>query len=165
MALYVIKGPSAIGFENETSPMGHIVFYPGTVVDDTTFPVIKQFARFGKLEPFTSVKDHVLKNPGCRVGLVRTYALGDVLILHAVAKFLQRTFPQSTFDILTAHRLVEAFSGSEIGVQNWKPDLPGFNIIFMLDGCLERDHDGGDLSYMHRVDIYLKALGWSKWSP
>ncbi len=160
MALYVVNGPSAIGFENETSPMGHIVFYPGTVVDTDTFPRVCPFIGMGKVKPFTSVKDYVQRHPGCRVGLVRTYALGDLLILHAVAKFLQRTFRQSTFDILTEPHLVEPFSGSEIGVQIWKPDLPGFNIVFMLDGCLERDHLGGPLSRMHRANIYLRTLGW-----
>jgi hypothetical protein len=160
MALYVVNGPSAIGFENETSPMGHIVFYPGTVVDTDIFPAVRSFIGLGKVKPFTNVKDYVQNHPGCRVGLVRTYALGDLLILHAVARFLQRKFPRSTFDILTAPHLVEAFSGSEIGVQIWKPDLPGFNIVFMLDGCLEKDHADGELSLMHRADIYLRTLGW-----
>lgn len=86
----------------------------------------------------------------------RTFALGDMLMLVPVVRYL-RTFGYDP-RIRTSDLFKEILTYLGILVElTERPHLGGFGIV--LDGTIERDHRDRSLSYFHRVHIYLKALG------
>lgn len=86
----------------------------------------------------------------------RTFALGDMLMLVPVVRYL-RTLGYDPW-IRTSDSFKEILDYLGILVElKERPHLGGFGVV--LDGVIERDHRDRSLSYFHRVHIYLKALG------
>ncbi len=159
MALYYNPGPSILSF---TGPGGYdqTVIVPGSVVCESFSPLIRQLANDGLLKMFGSLKEFLDDHPSSRLAFVRTYSLGDVLMLWAVINFVRRKYPFLNITLLTHCDIVPVFESCSIHVTAYRGAPEGYDLIFMLDSVLEKDHEGGDLSHMHRVNIYLRALGW-----
>lgn len=135
---------------------------PGSVLSDDISPMIRQLAGMGLMEPFDSVRSFIKEHPNARIAMIRTYALGDVLMLWAVINCVRRQYPFLNLTLLTDQSYVSVFEGSGMRVMAYRGIPEGYDLIFMMDSLLEKDHDGGDLSKIHRVNIYLRALGWER---
>ena len=110
-------------------------------------------------QSFRPVKNflaEVDEREGASFYIHRTFALGDMLMLVPVVRYL-RTLGYDP-RIRTSGLFKEILSCLGILVELIEhPHLDGFGIS--LDGTIERDHRDRSLSYFHRVHIYLKALG------
>lgn len=96
---------------------------------------------------------------------MRTYALGDVLMLIPVLKAFRRAAGISKPILLvTAHDISDGLGGLA-----WDADVRvgralgmrtyGADVHINMDWCLEVDHRGGPESDMHRCDIYAGVIG------
>ena len=113
------------------------------------------------LTPIDSFLNQLDKRKIKRFCIIRTYALGDVLMLVPVIRALRRrgydpfmrTIKewQPVLDLLDIE--VEAMEQSFRFVDDW-----GIN----LDGTLEQDHFRPTISKIHRIEIYFMALGMRK---
>jgi len=133
-----------------------VVVPPNCVIDLST---IRSFYRnrFTAIPNFLSL---IKKQGKLSFYLQRTFALGDMLMLVPVIRYL-RTLGYDpwirTTDLFTK---ILDYLGVFVEMVEHPHHLEGHGIS--LDGVIERDHRDKALSHIHRVYIYLKALGLEK---
>lgn len=101
------------------------------------------------------------------VGIRRSYALGDVLMLLPIARALHR---QAGVEIIIVTRRDWAETFAEMSIPGLRfardrgrgAQYPGIDVCFEMNSALEVDHRGGPESAMHRLTLYARALGYSQ---
>ena len=108
-------------------------------------------------EPITNFLDEVKRRGKNSFYIQRTFALGDMLMLIPVVRHL-RTLGFDPW-IRTSSLFKDILKVFDIQIEftTDRQDTNEFGIS--LDGTIERDHYNAVLSRMHRVHIYLEALG------
>jgi hypothetical protein len=114
---------------------------------------------------YSSVADACRRRGAKTVCLVRTYALGDVLMLLPVARAMKQSLGLTHLAIATSDEYYQQLRGwkNETGIiflPAWRMDNQfGADLSFDLDSCLEADHWGGEESHKHRCVLYGEAVG------
>ncbi len=89
--------------------------------------------------------------------LKRLYALGDLIMLVPVARYLQKKGVRIT--LITSPRFVEFMKEFDCFVDVITTTIKDNSPIIVLDGILERDHNiKNNERICHRSDIYAKFL-------
>lgn len=130
-----------------------VVVPPNCVIDLAT---IRSCYR-NRFWPVKNYLAEIDKREGGNFYIRRTFALGDVLMLVPVVRYLKilgYTPYVQTSDMFVG--LLRMLGLNATRVRNMSND-DEFGIS--LNGTVERDHRDKVLSRMHRVHIYLKALG------
>jgi ADP-heptose:LPS heptosyltransferase len=106
--------------------------------------------------------DFMKKNPSATVCFCRTYGLGDILVLTPIFNSLKEKYPESKVLFATADSFVPMFKyWSDVkSVRRVGLEFERYDIGYYLDGVVEKDHEGGRYSYMHRLDINCDFIGW-----
>lgn len=106
--------------------------------------------------------DFMRMNPTATVCFSRTYALGDILVLTPIFNSLKEEYPESKVLFATADSFIPAFKYWSDVRSARRDDLEfeSYDIGYYLDGVVEKDHEGGRYSYMHRLDINCDFIGW-----
>lgn len=104
-----------------------------------------------------------------KIFIVRTYALGDILMAIPVGYELKERYPDKEFYFCTSSgfaggvlpRLMENAYTRIIdrGILASRLEKDSDSVGIILDGVVELDHQGGEESSLHRVDIYRKFIG------
>jgi len=108
-----------------------------------------------------SLLEQLERNPESSVCFLRTYALGDILLLTPVFNWIKERFPAATVYLATVPKFMGLFKYWDAVETVDKRNLPyiQYEIGYYLDGVVERDHSGNEYSYKHRLDIYCEFLG------
>ncbi len=108
--------------------------------------------------PVSSVIDYFKSKGIKRFFLRRTFAMGDVLMLVPIVRYL-RTLGFDPY-IKTRPRYIDILERFGIGVRTigFGPDGAGIE----LDRTVELDHSHPEMQKFHRIDIYLTAIGFDK---
>lgn len=111
----------------------------------------------GVLTPIDSFLNYLDKRKIKRFCIIRTYALGDILMLVPVIRALRRQGYNPFLRTFQRWRSIADLLDIEMEVveQTFRFADWGIN----LDGTLEQDHFRPILSKIHRVEIYFMALG------
>jgi ADP-heptose:LPS heptosyltransferase len=106
--------------------------------------------------------DFMKTDPSATVCFCRTYGLGDILVLTPIFSSLKERYPESKVVFATADGFVPLFKYWDWVKSVRRVDLPfqSYGIGYYLDGVVEKDHEGGRYSYMHRLDINCDFIGW-----
>lgn len=135
-----------------------VVVYPGFCFDEEilnipSLPCIKDGVRLER---------YLEENPEGTVLFYRTFALGDILVLTPIFNDLKSKYPRAKIILATASRYKEIFKYWDIlkVVLASGVDSQTYDIGYMLDFIVEKDHRGDRFSYMHRLDIYCEHIGW-----
>jgi len=128
---------------------------PNCAVDITNFNFITK-----AILSVSSVIEYFKRKGIKRFFLRRTFAMGDVLMLVPIVRYL-RTLGFDPY-IKTGRRYMNILNrfGIETCSTGFGPDGVGIE----LDGTVERDHTQPSLQKFHRIDIYLMAIGFDKFS-
>jgi ADP-heptose:LPS heptosyltransferase len=124
---------------------------PGAVVDLETTGKVKWF------EEIPNFMNEALKRKAKRIYIQRSFALGDTLMAVPVLRELRRL----GWDVYMKCNDTCAGAIRRLGIptmssnSNSEPD----DIGLVADYMLERDHESAELGKLHRVHIYMKALG------
>lgn len=147
-------------YDHGGGPMVHIP--PGWVYSSSLLPGLKSHPDFA---PFTCLCDFMAVTEGqdVRVGIVRSYALGDVIMTLAVLRTLRARWPNLIFDFYSQDRFAPLFEGDAPGF-TFYPYTPGvvvrgYSLGFNLDGVLEKDHSVAQFSRTHRLRILWDYFG------
>lgn len=133
-----------------------VVVPPNCVIDLST---IRSFYR-RQFTPIPNFLSFAKKQWKGSFYLQRTYALGDLLMLVPVIRHL-RTLGHDPY-IKTTDLFVEVLNTLGISVSPITNRLDTEEFGISLDGTIERDHREKSFNQIHRVYIYLKALGITK---
>lgn len=130
--------------------------HSGVIIDDENYTGINRNA----FAPFDS---KMLL--GCKkFSMIRTYALGDIIQLIPIFRYIKNHFKISEMYFITTDDHKRA-------LEHIFPDIPWvamktdykfeyFGFVAMLDSILEKDHDPNNPeSEMHRLRIYLRYFG------
>lgn len=141
------------------SNLNPITAYPNEVID-TTFI---QGSQSDALTPIDSFLNYLKTKKIKRFHITRTYALGDILILVPIIRYLRA----SGFDpyLITTPWMLEPLEALEIEARvsrSGSLPFPEGETGIILNWIVEQDHIRKVLSETHRVDIYFKVLGIDK---
>lgn len=151
---------------------------PLTIIGRTTVQVYPRFLYSGPVDPRVAGSRHVLHFESVvdafhavgayRLGLVRTYALGDILMLLPVVRALHRQLGELPVRIYVKPeywRVLAPWRTAQFEFWRWDGgrvhETAGTlcDVNLDLNGCLESDHWGGEDSRRHRLDLYARAMG------
>jgi len=130
-----------------------IIIPPNVAVNTSDFKFLTK-----AILPVPNVIEYWRKKGIKRFFLRRTFAMGDVLMLIPIVRYL-RTLGFDPY-IKTVQRyfnIIRRFN-IEIILTGFGPDGAGIE----LDGTVELDHTRREIQNLHRIDIYLTALGFNK---
>lgn len=147
---------------------------PITLVSTTTVKAHAKWLMGGEPHPYIKshrkverFEDawHACEVTGARsLGLVRHFALGDVLMLIPIARALTDALGLEFVKIITREQYWRQIRGAESDrlrfwrVDQWTFDY-GCDIHIDLNGALQADHLGGEESNYHRCELYGQWLG------
>lgn len=115
---------------------------------------------------YDSLADYVRHAKPATIGIVRTFALGDIIMLLPILRAFHR--------MLGLSRPIHLFVGPKhlhltatarqtdwlvVGEAKPRKVTYGCDVHMNLDRCLEADHWGGVESHRHRLELYGDALG------
>lgn len=108
-----------------------------------------------------SLLEQLEKNPESSVCFLRTYALGDIILLTPIINWIRDKYPSVKVYLATVPKFMGLFKYWDAIETVDKRNLPfiPYEIGYYLDGVVERDHSGNEYSYKHRLDIYCEFLG------
>lgn len=107
--------------------------------------------------PVSSVIEYWRKKEIKKFFLRRTFAMGDVLMLVPIVRYLRTLgFDPSIKTVQRYFNIIRRFN-IEIVLTGFGPDGAGIE----LDGTVELDHRHREMQHLHRINIYLTALGFS----
>jgi len=119
---------------------------------------ISELPRLNVIQPIPSVIKYFKGKGITRFYMRRTFAMGDVLMLVPIVRYL-RTLGFDPY-IKTRDKyigILELF-GIETRPLGFGPDGAGIE----LDRTVELDHSHPEMQKLHRINIYLTALGFDK---
>jgi len=90
-----------------------------------------------------------------RFAIQRTFALGDVLQILPIMRFLQKNGYDCYFKTGDAYISLM----NKLGIETQRIHYMDNNYTLLLDGTVERDHEELRLQKYHRIDQYLSAIG------
>lgn len=97
---------------------------------------------------------------------VRSFALGDILMLVPVVREFKRRYSGSKVRLFTSGRFTKSIVLNELSGDVFESISDGsfvnpkhYDVGIVLDSILERDHSNPAYSVKHRVDIYREFLG------
>lgn len=138
-----------------------VVLAPGVGVDDREIPEIGVYdwaRHVGSLVKFvsTSINKHV--------GVVRTFAMGDVIMSFVALRWLAQQHPNHHYTYYTTRghlRMLAGANQSQFRIRNCVAlDHDKNDLIVNLEGVAERDHTGKPhFCNYHRVLLFLRAMG------
>ena len=144
---------------------GPMIYVPaGWVYSSSLIPQIANHPAFSKFVGLPrTLSEMVDQRREVRVGVIRSYALGDVIMVLAVLRTVRKRFPQVTFDFYSQPRFAGLFAGDSPGFRFF-PYTPGqipthYQLGFNLDGVLEKDHSVEAYSQRHRLLILTDYFG------
>lgn len=146
------KLPQIISNKTQAFP---ITVYPGMVVDSSGYDNLLH-------EYFSPFSYEVFRNKK-RVGLVRDFAMGDLIQLIPAARIFKEKYNIKEIEIYTSHDYVptlkKLFSDIIFSTNSTLMYNKNCEIVFHLNGMLERDHSITNTeNQLHRVNIYLQLL-------
>lgn len=102
------------------------------------------------------------RKPDSSICFLRTFALGDILILTPIFNSLRKEYPDCKIIFCTASGFVNLFKyWDEVStVSKTRLIFGNYDVGFSLDGVVEKDHRGDSYSYMHRLDIYCEFMNY-----
>lgn len=113
------------------------------------------------LTPIDSFLNHLKKRKVKRFCIIKTYALGDILMLVPVIRALRKRGYDPIMRTINKWRSVLDLLDIEMeGIEHSSRSVDGWGIN--LDGTLEQDHFRPIISKIHRIEIYFTALGVGK---
>lgn len=126
----------------------------------------------GDVELFRSVAHFCEVHAPAHIAFHRTYALGDILMLLPVCRAFARHYPSIRRVTICCGDFCDKLSGLHktqdlVRFSTVRGDVnhydAGADVHYDLNSCLEVDHWGGPESKIHRVNLYLRALGvWNE---
>lgn len=121
--------------------------------------ITKQSSIFDEFN--SSIDAILLDNPSARICLYRSYAMGDMIMLLPIIHYIKDKYRNVNLTLCTSEKFFWIFKnlGIQIISQRNLYDVNNYDYIFMLDGCLERDHNIEKYKRMHRVENYAESLG------
>jgi ADP-heptose:LPS heptosyltransferase len=130
--------------------------HPGVIIDDENYIGIDRRS----FEPF----DAKLLLGTKKFSLIRTYALGDILQLIPVFRYIKKNFDINEMYFITTdkyRREIEKIFPDINWVSEKKTYLQEYyGFVAMMDSILEKDHDpNNEESTMHRIRIYFRYFG------
>jgi hypothetical protein len=167
MALYRNKSKCLVTFYNPMAAF-QVAIPPGHVVDEADHPGVAKNSSFEKV---THLWDWIHDCPGSSVAVVRSYALGDVLMTYAILNTLRPIFEKQDIRVglFTERRFVPVFAHVNwlmIGTDDQLAMLPElqrqFDIAFILNSVLEKDHSTRATGQKNRLRMLAEALGAEK---
>ncbi len=118
------------------------------------------------VEWYGSFIDACEQRKATKICFVRTYALGDILMLLPIIRAMRRELGCDPIKLVCRENFWESLRSwdSQNDFEFWRWDGGrtydyGCDIHINLDSCLECDHWGGDESHQHRLVLYGNALG------
>lgn len=143
-----------------------VVIPSGWVYSSNLIPDVKGHPSFRAFEGFAEYMKHSDPSRPEYVGIIRSFALGDVLMVMSVLRSLRKVWPHLIFDFYTEERffpVFEGFKGRDEGIRYIAPSNspPGlkYGIGLNFDGVLEKDHSRADFHTKHRLRILAEFLG------
>jgi len=154
MMINCSKLPQVLDIPNKAFPA---TIYPGSVFDETIYKCILLDEYFKKFDSSFLSK---YKN----ISLIRAYAMGDILQLIPVARYLKRVYNYTNTYIVTNNEF-KVFGSIFKDIKFisecllWGESFD-FGLKVNLDGCLEKDHSlSNKENALHRIEIYFNSLG------
>ncbi len=92
-----------------------------------------------------------------KVLIWRSYALGDLLMLHTVLRRLRNCYPQLDLYLMTSEAYHEPFTDTPVFTLA-RPGDRQYDHKIQLDGVVEVDHTGHNGARIHRAEIFWRAL-------
>ena len=143
------------------------IFYDGFGDPIEVYPrfcIDEELMRVGKSPVMTdgiSVLDQLGQCPQSVICFLRTFALGDILLLSPVFNWVIENYPETRILFATVDGFVNVYRyWDQVRTVNKRSLYPRhYDIGYHLDGIVEKDHRGGPESYKHRVDLYCEFLG------
>jgi len=121
---------------------------PGEIVDISDVDSVPSF-----FERIPNVISYILDRNIEQVTLKRESAVGDILMMVPVAKYLKKKYGLNVF-IQTFNNLDEVIPHLGVGMVNRPTGL-----TVCLDRVVEKDHTVKECQKYHRIELYLRALG------
>jgi hypothetical protein len=140
----------------------NITIPPGWVYSSSILPMIASHPRFVKFSSFADHMDSLVEpDRPLRVGVVRSYALGDVIMVVSILRTLRKVWPNLFFDLYTEKRFTPMFAAGDEGIRAFVGDRihTRYALGLNLDGVLEKDHSVAEYSRKHRLLILAEFLG------
>lgn len=148
------KLPQILDIPNKAFPA---TIYPGSVFDETIYKTYfpPEYFREFQLSDLTSYKN---------LTLIRAYAMGDIIQLVPVARYLRNKFNYKDVYIATHSDfkpLGFLFKDIKFTTENMiSGDSFDYGLKINLDGRLEKDHSTSNTeNAVHRIEIYLNTFG------
>lgn len=130
-----------------------IVIPPNGAVDISDLKFVTK-----AVQPVSSVIEYFKSKEIKRFFLRRTFAMGDMLMLIPIVRYLRTLgFDPTIKTVQRYFNIIRRFN-IEIILTGFGPDGAGIE----LDRTVELDHSHQKMQSLHRIDIYLTALGFNK---
>ncbi len=126
---------------------------PNCAIDITDLP-----STGSVILPVSSVIEYFKSKNISRFYMRRTFAMGDVLMLVPVVRYL-RTLGFDTY-LKTRPRYIDILD--RFGIETRSMDLSTTDPGIELDKTVELDHSRPEVQGLHRINIYLTAIGFNK---
>jgi ADP-heptose:LPS heptosyltransferase len=122
---------------------------------------IISFGGSSRLAEGITLREQLKRKPDSKICFYRTYALGDVILLTPIFNWVKEKYPASTVYLVTVSAFTGLFKYWDLikTVDKRAIDYLDYDVGYYLDGVVEKDHEGGRLSHMHRLDIYCEFVG------
>ena len=124
--------------------------YPQSVFDHA----LLGFSKRDYLSPVSNFLNMINEKDIKKFYIQRTFALGDVLMLVPVIRYLNKRYDCY---LRTNGRFRSILERLGIKVQDTIKEPSGYGLL--LDGTIERDHVDSKLQKFHRMDLYFNAVG------
>lgn len=152
LLINITKLPQIVDVPTSIFP---VTIYPGMVFDPAPYRSLDKTAyKEFEVDMFRGSK---------HVGLIRNYALGDLLQLIAVARYFKDYYKIGKVSIFTTYYYCSVLRPLFKDIHfECADDIPSKfdGILFNLNGTLERDHSlFNSENSKHRVEIYLNTFG------
>jgi len=149
-----------------TARNGTIPVPPGMVISPRMVPEAVGHPAF---VPALTFKDFLDKNPTASLGIVRSYALGDIIMLYSLVRSSwKKIWPKSRITFYVQRRFLATFDNPDIPfhplekVAHFRNIHHNHDVIYDMNGIVEIDHTTGKHSQRHRVLMFAEVLGLEK---
>jgi len=108
------------------------------------------------------LREQLRRKPDSKICFLRSYNLGDVLLLTPVINSIKDQYPDSKMVLATGSSYLNLFKyWDRVTVldKRWVMN-ENYDMGYYLNDIVEKDHLGNEWSYYHRTDLYCKFLGF-----